>query len=92
MTITALTTFSLIEYFNSDEIGSFVPCNNHLSNTLAIINDEIFVTKIYEQYHHLPAIISIHRSWSVENCQSMLKCQSTTWTYLRLETSGQSNM
>lgn len=92
MTITALTAFSLIEYFNSDEIGSFVPCNDHLSNTLAIINDEIFVTKIYEQYHHFPTIVSVHRSRSVENCQSMLKCQSTARTYLRLETSGQSNM
>lgn len=43
MPISTSATFSLVEFRNLDEIGDFVPCNDHLRHSFTVVDDEILL-------------------------------------------------
>jgi len=92
MSVSAFTALCFIQYFYFDEFGFFVACNDHLGNTLTIIDNEIFLRQVDKYYAYLTAIIGVDGAWCVKNGDTFLQGQSTAWAYLCLETYGQGNM
>ena len=92
MTITALAALRLVKHFDSDEIGSFVPCNDHLGYALAIVDDEILVAKVNQQHSHLASVIGIDGAWGIEHGKSMLQRQSAARAHLCLIACWQGDM
>ena len=55
MTIAASTTFGIVKNLHLTNDGGFMACDNHLCNTLTIVDNKVLVAEV-DQY------ISIHIS------------------------------
>ena len=65
MSVAAGTAFCLVKHLHCQEFALLMAGNNHLGNTLTIINDKIFLRQIDEEYTYLASVVCIHRSRSV---------------------------
>lgn len=92
MSVATLTTFCLVKHIDTDKLTLFTTGNDHLGDTLAVINDEVFLRQVNQNYTNLTTIVGINSAWGVQHCQTMLQRQSATWTYLCLVALGQCNM
>ena len=54
VTVAAFTAFSLVEFLDNVPLSPFKLRYNHLSDTLAIIDDEVLLTVIYKDNSNLP--------------------------------------
>ena len=91
MSITAGTALSLVKFLDYLEICLLVTGNDHLCNTLTIIDDEILLRQIDEHHAYLAAIVGINRTRGIQDGQTVLQGQSTAGTNLSFVTLRQCN-
>lgn len=72
MSKSASSAFGFVELLHLNPFGLFVAGNDHLANSFAVLNLEIFGRKVDEDYTYFTAIVGINRAWSVKNCYSVL--------------------
>ena len=92
MSITTLATLRLVQFLHHDKIRLLMFSNDHLSDTLAIINHEILLREINQKDTHFTTIVRINGTWRVQYRQPVFKSKSATGTYLRLIALRQGNM
>ena len=66
--------------------------NDHLGDTLAVIDDEIFLREVDKYYAYLSTIVCINRTWCIQHGQSVLQGQSAAGTHLCLIAFRQGDM
>ena len=72
MSKSACSAFGFVKFFNLNPFGLFVAGNDHLANTFAVLNLEIFGRKIDEYYAYFTTIVGIDCAGSVENRDAVL--------------------
>ena len=66
--------------------------NNHLCNALTIVDDKILLRQVDQHNTNLATVVGIDGTRSIQHRQTVLQCQSTTWTHLCLITFRQSDV
>ena len=84
MTIAASTALRLVEFLDHHEFTLFMARDDHLGNALTVLDNKIFLRKIYQQHSNLTAIVSIDGTRCIQHRDAMLKCQSASRTNLSL--------
>ena len=92
MAVTTFTTFGLVEFLNDNKVALLMAGYHHLGDTLAVVDNKVFLRQVDKYYTYLATIISIYCSWGIKHGNTLFQCKTTTRPYLRLETYGQSNV
>jgi len=82
MSESTCSAFGFVEFLHLNPFGLLVTGNHHLANALAVFDSEIFVRQVDKYDAYFSAIVGIDGAGSVENCDSVLQCKTTTWTNL----------
>ena len=88
MSESAFATFRLVEHLHGNELSLLMTGNDHLGNTLTILNDEILLRKINKDHTNLTTIVSIDGTWGIQHSNAFLQSQTATGPYLSLITYG----
>ena len=82
MPIAAGTTLCLIEHLNSLKHSLLMTCNHHLCNAFPILYDKVLLRQIDKHDAYLTAIVGIDCPGGIQDGDTFLQGQSTTWTDL----------
>ena len=92
MSVAALATLRLVEYFNLQELALLMACDDHLGNAFTVVDDKILCREVDEQYSNFATVVSVNRSWCIQHCNALFQRQTAAWTYLSLIAFGQCDM
>lgn len=62
----------------------FTSCNNHLGDTVTVMDTHLLPAMVYEKYTDLTTVISIDGARAVQHSQTMLCSQAASRSHLRL--------
>ena len=77
MTIAASTTFGIVKNLHLTNDGGFMACDNHLCNTLTIVDNKVLVAEVDQYNTYFATVVGINRSRGVQNSDAMLQSKAT---------------
>ena len=86
MSETTGSAIGFFQHFNRFPSNMFMPGNNHLANTLTVLNHKLFVRQVDQDNPNFATIVGIDCSRRIQNGNSLLLGQPTSWTNLSFET------
>ncbi len=92
MSVTTFTALRLIKNSDGFKDALLMTGDNHLSDTLTVMDREWLMGEIDQEDFHLPTIVSINGPRSIQHGDAMLQSQAGAWPYLCLIAFRQSNM
>lgn len=92
MTIPAFSAFGFLKLADHGEFTLLMPCNHHLGNALAIVDNKVLLRQVYQADPYLAAIVGINGARCIKNGYPMLQRQAAARPDLSLKPYGQSNM
>ena len=87
----ARSAFGFIEGVDLFPFGLFVPGDDHLSDALAGIDDEIFLGQVDQDHADFPAVVGVDGAGGVEDGDAFLGGETAAGTDLGFKSFGQGN-
>ena len=79
------SAFSLIESFYLLPLYSLVACNDHLCNSLSVVDYKFLVAEVYEDDTDFSSIVGVDSAWGVQYGYPVLDSESAPWPDLCLK-------
>jgi len=90
-TKTSTSPLCCIQADRFSEGSLFTSCDDHLGDTVAVMNAYVLLSMVYQKYRDFATVISIDGAGTVEHSQAMLGSQSASRSHLSLVPGRQLN-